>query len=420
MNRARGRHPQIAVSTSSHPALILVAACLFACDSPSSDGEAGSSSGGTSTTELDASTAAPGTSAVQGSSGTTGQPQDGVTTDTGATTSTSDGEGDSSSTGGGPSHVDMQVLSIHGGRFMRSCDDGETWSDMWEHDTEADCFHDEDSLYARPAFGNGTFVVPSGWGAPGAIYTSVDGAEWTRTAPVRVGDGETVDANSAGVFFDGKRFGVLRDLRSANGIAWSREGDMRPPNVGNVRRLAWSIEDGLLVVLGNDSEVFVSTDWGTTWSDPASGAAACDSGQHRGDVAIMEGRIVLGGGLICVSEDAGLTWTTVTPHSNVEDLFATPTGFVAIHSDDAVSRSPDGLSWELVGELGVEPSSVAGTWGGAGDRLFAYAAFGAEADAQLLRSDDGGVTWDSTGIAPGTGCPRINFGTYRVPAETCG
>ncbi|MBV1858478.1 MAG: hypothetical protein KUG77_08700 [Nannocystaceae bacterium] len=313
----------------------------------------------------------------------------------------------------------MQLLSIHGGRFMRSCDEGESWSDMWEHDAAADCFHDEDSLYARPAFGNGIFVVPSGWGAPGAIYSSTDGAAWTRTSPIDVGGDETVDANSAGVFFDGERFGMLRDLRSSDGLAWTRETDLRPPNIGNVRRLEWSLEDELLVVLGNESEVFVSTDWGTTWSDPAPAAAACDAGQHRGDVAIAGGRIVIGHALICTSEDAGATWTTVTPHANLEDLFATPTGFVAIHSDDTVSRSPDGLSWEVVGDLGVEPTAVAGTWAGEGDRLVAYAAFGADQEAQLLRSEDGGATWTTAGVAPGTGCPRINLGTYRVPAQAC-
>lgn len=303
---------------------------------------------------------------------------------------------------------------------MRSCDDGASWSEMWQHDPAPDCWHDEDSLYARPAFGNGMFVVPSGWGAPGAIYSSSDGATWTRTAPVEVGDGETVDANSSGVFFDGARFGVLRDLRSADGLEWTREDDLRPPNVGNVRRLEWSVEDQLLVVLGNDNEVFVSTDWGGTWTDPSSAAAACSAGQHRGDVAIAGGRIVIGQGLICTSDDAGLTWTTAEPHASLEDLFATPDGFVAIHGDDSVSRSEDGMTWEIVGELGVEPSAVAGTWGGEGERLFAYAAFGDQEDAQLLRSDDGGATWTSIASAPGTGCPRINFGTYRVPAETCG
>ncbi len=313
----------------------------------------------------------------------------------------------------------MQVLSIHGGRFSRSCDGGVTWSEMWEHNPAADCFHDPDSLYPRPAYGNDVFVVPSGWGDPGAMYVSSDAVTWERFPELELPGGGQSEVNGAGVFFDGSSFGVFRRLRSDNGFDWlEQEDDMRPPSVGNIRRVAFSEQDELLVVLGNDNNVYVSEDWSVTWSDPQTAAAACQSSQHRGDIAIRNGQIVVAGDLVCASDDAGSTWTTWTPHSSVADLLTTEQGYVALHFDESVSRSDDGTTWTTVGQLPIDTDMTAGTWSGRNSGIVVYAANDGE-PGQVLISDDGGKNWTATATLPGTECPRINLETFWVPQELC-
>ncbi len=328
--------------------------------------------------------------------------------------------GGSESSAGSLGLVPMQLLSIHGGRFARSCDGGTTWSEMWEHNANADCFHDPDSLYARPAYGNGVFVVPSGWGDPGAMYVSTDGLDWQRFPTVELPGGAQSEVDGAGVFFDGASFGVFRRLRSPNGFDWNQQkDDLRPPGVGNVRRVAFSEQDGMLIVLGNDGNVAVSVDWAQTWSNPPSAVGACQSSQHRGDIVIRDGQVVIAGNLVCVSDDAGTTWTTTwTPPSSVVDVLTTPNGYVALHADESVSSSADGLSWSPLGQLPTNANMTAGTWSGQGDGLVVYAARDNE-PGQVFTSADGGENWTLVATLPGTDCPRINLETFLVPEEIC-
>ncbi len=377
----------------------------------------GTTGGSSGTVALTSGVPDPGTSTGTSSSTAPDDPSIGVATDT--SSSSSDGTSESSS--GGEGMVAMQVLSMHGGRFSRSCDGGETWSEMWEQNADADCFHDPDSLYPRPAYGNGAFVVPSGWGDPGAMYVSVDGASWERSPSLDLLGGGTSEVTGAGVFFDGSEFGVFRRLRSENGFDWfEQRDDQRPPGVGNVRRVAFSVEDDLLVVIGNDDYVYVSQDWSQTWSDPTSAVGVCQSSQHRGDIAIREGQIVIAGDLFCVSNDAGATWTnTWTPPSSAADVFTTPSGYVALHSDESVSSSIDGVDWNTIGQIPTEANMTAGAWSGAGEGLVVYVANNNGDPAQVYTSADGGKDWSATATLPGSGCPRINLETFVVPQELC-
>src|SRR5690606_22851516 len=148
-----------------------------------------------------------------------------------------------------------------GGRFTRSCDQGQTWSEVWEQNPAADCYHDADALYQPAAFGEGLFVTASGWGPVGAIYTSADGATWTRREGAELlTDPPNIFSN--GVIYDGERFVVIGSLLSDDGETWTVGGaDHRPPGISNVRRTRVAADAGLVIVEGNDGRVWVSSDW---------------------------------------------------------------------------------------------------------------------------------------------------------------
>lgn len=332
-------------------------------------------------------------------------------------------DGAGTSTGNGEvSDVPLLLWSMHGGRFMRSCDTGLSWSALSEQDAEADCFHDPDSLYSPAAYGAGRFVAPSGWGDPGAIYSSVDALTWSRLDSTEIEGLGRSGVSGGGVFFDGSRFVVLRRLVSPDGVAWTEdEFDYRPPGVGNVRRVRVSYEEGLVVVAGNNQEVFVSDDWGLSWTDPASAAAVCPEAiQHRGDIAFVGDRIVMGQGSLCSSTDAGVTWVAGPDlGAGIADLFPVPSGLVAFLNDERVVFSADGVTWEDSGVLAI-PSN-AGSWAGQGDAIVAVGGFEQDQEEpRVVRSDDGGATWTTITTVPrGPSCSRSNLEIYWVPAEVC-
>ncbi len=399
-------------------ALVLVvtgAAC------PGADADDDGASAGT--TEATSTGTNPPTSATGGGETSAAGSDDASPGSTAATDSTGGGPADESGTGTGVDEglVPMHVLSTHGARFIRSCDLGQTWSEVWEQDPAPDCFHDADSLYPRTVYAQGVFVAASGWGEPGAIYTSADALTWDRLPSSDVPD--LGDASLAGgVFFDGQRFVIFRRVISDDGLTWSvGEDNLEPPGVGNVRRVAFDEDAGVLVVAGNDATVYVSEDWGLTWTDPTTASAACpDSIQHRGEIVVDHGTIVVGGATSCVSTDAGLTWTTVDPGGNVADLLSVPDGFVAILNNEQVAHSTDGMTWESVGQIPVAADTTAAIWTGVDDILVAVATLPNDGGGVMLRSEDGGATWTMGETAlPGPTCPRINLETFWVPAEVC-
>ena len=70
----------------------------------------------------------------------------------------------------------------HGGRILLSHDDGNTWKQVFWGYAGSD--HGPWATKAI-AYTNGVFVVPIGWGAPGAWLASEDGINWTppRSSP---------------------------------------------------------------------------------------------------------------------------------------------------------------------------------------------------------------------------------------------
>lgn len=410
------------------PLRLLASLALVGCPEPSEQGggDDGSTSAGSDATSNDPGSSGPdnpgdGTDDDASGGTTSGNPDDGTES---SGDGPDDGSGDDTSTGEpDDGTVPLQVLSIHGGRFMRSCDTGLSWSEPWEEDPAADCFHDPDSLYARPVYGNGVFVAASGWGDPGAMYTSTDAVTWTRTpGPDLAGlRGENTTVNSSGAFFDGESIGVMRWLTTTDGATWAlSEQDFRPPGIGNVRRVAYSTADDLLVVKGNDADLFISTDWAVTWSDPTIAGDACPTSiQHRGEIVIGHDRIVLGAGDgLCWSDDVGQSWTHVDTSAGVSDLVVMPDGFVSVLADGTVQSSPDADAWNTIGMLPFDPDTSAAIWAGEDDVIAAIATTNA-GDSAMLRSSDGGASWSETQAGPATGCPRLNLETFMVPAALC-
>ena len=210
----------------------------------------------------------------------------------------------------------------------------------------------------------------------GAIYLSNDGRAWTSAEQTRAVDGplwslatvgdRVVAVGLAGVW-----------LSDDGGLTWD-ESPANPSIGGWMGDVAE--RDGTLLGTGWEGEahgpvtpvIWRSTDAGDTWTRTALGG----SGIARGAAIDADGAMVVVGdvdqeSVTWRSSDGGATWTlTVIGGCCIDDVAATPTGFVATSLASAVAGGPaggalasrDGTSWTPVEDIGIaEPEDV--DWG---------------------------------------------------------
>lgn len=80
--------------------------------------------------------------------------------------------------------VPVFVAQGHAGRTVRSCDGGERWIDDQSQDGAIRCSTDGFDCDHHPGAGKGIvygrehFFATFGWGSPGGVFRSADGARW--------------------------------------------------------------------------------------------------------------------------------------------------------------------------------------------------------------------------------------------------
>jgi hypothetical protein len=333
------------------------------------------------------------------------------------------GSGGAGTAGAAPVEVGVFVAQGHEGRITRSCDGGRTfpYDDSADDgfrcfsDAEHDCDHS--TLAGRGlAFGKGSFVATWGWGHPGTLRRSVDGAVFedvmrdTPTfADVAYGNGLFVACgNPTRVSSDGKTWEVGGKL----GFDFNYRGIEFVPTQG-----------GLFVVTGESSEqraISTSKD-GKTWQLAGDRPATCGQ-ELRGIAGSPDVMLVASGqGHVCFSSD-GDVWQQV----QVSERFTSPplwTGseFV-IYAGAQQLRSADAKLWT---PRDIEPKSIAiGALARSPDGTYVAANDGWQVwyeKQHFYRSSDG-VSWETLPAEAFTASHPINFISFGyVPASAgCG
>ncbi len=400
------------------------------------DGEAKSApdAAGTGDAESSSGSSASPTGGGDGESGwpaSTGGSDSGPSADSdgGESSDSGDTTGRSDDTTGGPppSGVPMFVALGQGARTTVSCDDGLTWV----HDINVVDDNDDHGAYSSRglAYGDGTFIAAVGWGNPGSLRVSSDGATWEETFPFVDGKGNPITPSGmVGVAYGGDIWvGVEGDtpwLSADAGQTWARGEDI--PNTDNLRVIGFSGYDGGRFYAAGDAEqLFVSSDGGQTWQAPTSVTGTCSGGNltRRGGMVGTDALfvVVTDSGNACRTDDGGETFTVhaVSPGESSGvvsgDVVWTGDAFYAssqgrgFFSDDAISWTEVtyNLANASVRKVAVSPDT--GTF------------VGVERDgATFYRSTDG-AEWTelpADAAAAGTDITQLVYG-YGDPTAEC-
>lgn len=300
----------------------------------------------------------------------------------------------------------------HGGRILLSRDDGQRWKQVfWGH---AGADHGPWATKAI-AYTNGVFVVPIGWGAPGAWLASEDGVNWrhltsgeTQLMGMKGADGDPTImpgtwgiAGGQGVFVTGGYMTMAATPDFGKTITTfslrSFKDDPRPRKLvtHHVGPVYCGDVSGRFLALGNDrakenpvfGNLWASDDLGKTWSwlEPELLNEKCDG--YRGIVSNGQ-RVVIAdktGANVFVSADAGDHWegpfATGVERAN---LSLVGDEFWLVGSKSARASS-DGRSWRDLPSgipVGKIVASPGGTLISVDRRRF-----------NILRSIDGGESW---------------------------
>lgn len=287
------------------------------------------------------------------------------------------------------------------GTVLRTLDGGATWQRRSVPDAETLDFRDVDAVSADVAY-----ILSIGPGPASRIYkTRNGGATWTlqlaNTDPKVFLDAMAFRDEQHGVAFSDSADGVFAIFTTTDGATWTRvPADRLPPALPGEGAFAAS---GTNVALGAGGRIWIgttkgrvlrSTDDGRTWSVVQTPVA---TGEATGifSIAFRDAQhgVVVGGNYqqekvadrnVAVTRDGGATWQPLADgrglsgfRSAVAFWPSRPGRWLAVGPAGANWSSDDGASWQEAGTaegydaLSLAPSGVIGWASGAGGRIAA-------------------------------------------------
>lgn len=243
-----------------------------------------------------------------------------------------------------------------------------------------------DSLYDVDINGNNGYAV----GNSGLLLTTTDaGATWSQQERMTKQAFLTVASKGDRTYIAGQKGTIMTKTGDGD---WST---LETPFETRIMKIDFN-SAGLVVAVGEFGLIHRSKDGGSTWDTVTMDWMQYnDEGYepHLYDVTVRDDNnvIVVGEfGLILWSEDGGDSF--IARHQGDESLFAihldaegTGTGY-AVGQDNVILRSQDGgQTWQTVKVAGEE-SNLLGVWSGQGEVVITGI-------RTLLRSSDDGETW---------------------------
>lgn len=229
-----------------------------------------------------------------------------------------------------------------------SCDDGQTWiNDMSDNNTNYcetnDCDHNPGSAVGLDAGTDGWVYAQYGWGYNGSVRKSRDGKNWQVVRSNGWGGGLAVANNIIFSYWE-----VNGAISKDQGATWQPTKDLNQWDLidhGGV----FSAGQKMIIKGRLDGQLFISSDFGTTWKKSPTFKTAWGKSFVEGNgVLIAHGD----GGVSSRSLDGGLTWSnqTVATGATPDDrnwqsrVIFNGTHFVN-WSNGLIWKSVDGISW---------------------------------------------------------------------------
>lgn len=339
-----------------------------------------------------------------------------------------DPSGGAASGGGamGGSLPGVFVAQGHLGRLTRSLDDGASWTSeqslvsdyMGSEPEELECFTDLDcDHHAHPArglvFGGGYVFATFGWGDPGGIFRSGDGASWE---PVLEGTTFGGLAYVQGVVIAGAR---MARRSTDHGATWSEAADSGLAG-WNVRRVGQTASHGGRVILvGEAGDAVISDDAGETYRQPEEFPAGCGASiQTVGGIAAFgDIWLVVGGdGSVCRSTDGGEHWTADSIGSEVSShLTHTGMHFLVLGVGTA-HLSADGVEWTSQATVPANLNLGPLASDGAGHLVAVRGGWQTWYDGQVFYRSTNGYDWEPAETFVGSHPIRsMEFGRLDLP-----
>jgi hypothetical protein len=257
------------------------------------------------------------------------------------------GSGAAGSGGDTPARAEVLIAQGHVGRTMLSCDQGATWIHDRSDDAavrcdDVDCDHHTGSAMGIVASG-GFAIMSSGWGTPGVVRRTSDGATWETVLEIEF------PFASLAVGPGGLLGSTPRPWRSVDaGATWT---EVPPVYIPPPLRQSLFIPDQgryLLTSEGNGLRAWTTDDAGETFQEASalpSGCVAFALAEGAGIVAMQH---VSGG--ICRSSDGGQSFQVVAVGNGIgfQTLAFAGGRFVALGdggSSAVLYESADAQTW---------------------------------------------------------------------------
>jgi photosystem II stability/assembly factor-like uncharacterized protein len=256
------------------------------------------------------------------------------------------------------------VAAGHGLNVVASRDDGKTWTQVFMGRPGGD--HGYWAVWNTVAYTEGVIAIAAGWGGPGTIIASDDGANWRHLADAgrttSRKDGKPYDMPNTMELLGVKGSFILPlEATPDFGKTWHRAsayaftnaaGERLKVDVGHPSAAYADWNGGRVIVVGDSGPSIYSDDLGKTWK-PFEGVKAEPWGEGGAKGIIGKGDVFLllkgDGSIVLRSVDGGLTWQAhplgvKRPQGRMFSLSVIGDRFVI--AGDTAKSSVDGIVWE--------------------------------------------------------------------------